>query len=64
LCAKKAAPKEDNDTLFFKPAHKPELLGAKECTYGPSYWCASRENAAKCHVSLARYFKNIIVTVV
>jgi saposin len=24
------------------------LLGAKECTWGPSYWCASKENAAKC----------------
>jgi len=24
------------------------LLGAKECTFGPSYWCASQENAEKC----------------
>jgi saposin len=24
------------------------LLGAKECTWGPAYWCATKENAAKC----------------
>ncbi|XP_052768278.1 uncharacterized protein LOC128208756 [Mya arenaria] len=33
-------------TLFFHPS-KP-LLGAKNCTWGPSYWCASKENAHKC----------------
>lgn len=27
---------------------KVHLLGDKECTYGPAYWCASKENAAKC----------------
>ncbi|XP_043267105.1 prosaposin [Venturia canescens] len=26
----------------------PHLLGAKECTWGPSYWCQNITNAAKC----------------
>lgn len=30
-------------------APSPPLLGAKECTWGPEYWCASRENAKKCN---------------
>ena len=30
---------------------KQHLLGEKECSWGPQYWCASRENAAKCNVS-------------
>jgi len=29
---------------------KAVLLGTNECTYGPAYWCASRENAKKCKV--------------
>lgn len=29
-----------------KPAEKP--LGSNKCTYGPSYWCASKANAAGC----------------
>lgn len=41
--------KTDDDTLYFKPHHK--LVGGKKCTYGPAYWCASKENAAECHVS-------------
>ncbi|ELU16785.1 hypothetical protein CAPTEDRAFT_225175 [Capitella teleta] len=24
-------------------------LGTNECTYGPSFWCASKENAVKCN---------------
>ncbi|XP_062575849.1 prosaposin-like isoform X2 [Saccostrea cucullata] len=32
--------------LYFK--NKQHLLGEKECTFGPSYWCASQENAKKC----------------
>lgn len=28
--------------------HTPHLLGAKECTWGPSYWCQNITNAAKC----------------
>jgi len=24
------------------------MLGNNECTWGPAYWCASRENAEKC----------------
>jgi saposin len=29
-------------------AEKAPLLGAKECSWGPAYWCQSRENARKC----------------
>jgi len=28
---------------------KVPLLGQNECTWGPAYWCASRENADKCN---------------
>lgn len=28
---------------------KPILLGAKECTYGPSYWCSNITNAKQCN---------------
>merc|ERR1711868_19276 len=28
---------------------KMALLGDSKCTYGPSYWCASRENAVECN---------------
>ncbi|XP_056018469.1 prosaposin-like [Ostrea edulis] len=38
------APKDTK--LYFK--NKQHLLGEKECTYGPTYWCASLENARKC----------------
>ena len=27
---------------------KQKLLGANECTFGPSHWCASHENAKSC----------------
>jgi len=27
----------------------PPMLGQNECSWGPSYWCASRENADKCN---------------
>jgi saposin len=30
-------------------AKKAPVLGLNECTWGPSYWCASRENADKCN---------------
>jgi len=30
-------------------AKKASMLGQNECTWGPSYWCASRENADKCN---------------
>lgn len=26
----------------------PPLVGGNPCTWGPSYWCASLENAEKC----------------
>eukprot|EP00124_Ichthyophonus_hoferi_P002661 Ihof_evm2s191 gene=Ihof_evmTU2s191 len=28
-------------------------VGSDPCTYGPSYWCASTANAAKCNVSIS-----------
>lgn len=28
---------------------KPKLLGAKECTYGPTYWCSNITNAKHCN---------------
>merc|ERR1712003_160200 len=36
--------------LFITPQpQKPEfIVGANPCTWGPSYWCASAENAAEC----------------
>lgn len=36
---------------------KVQLLGTNECTYGPAYWCASRENAKKCKVILLMLFR-------
>jgi len=30
-------------------AKKAPMLGQNECTWGPAYWCASRENADKCN---------------
>ncbi|XP_076272650.1 prosaposin-like [Rhynchophorus ferrugineus] len=26
----------------------PPLVGANKCTWGPGYWCASKENAVEC----------------
>jgi len=36
-----------NGMVKLVPA-KQHLLGDNECTYGPSYWCASMDNAKKC----------------
>uniref|UniRef100_A0A6B2EIA5 Putative saposin n=1 Tax=Phlebotomus kandelakii TaxID=1109342 RepID=A0A6B2EIA5_9DIPT len=33
-----------------KAPSKPRLVGANECTWGPSHWCASEENAKKCNM--------------
>ena len=30
---------------------KSHLLGSKECTYGPGYWCRNLTNAAACHAT-------------
>nr|QIQ54702.1 capsule gland specific secretory protein [Reishia bronni] len=30
------------------PQGKKKMVGTKECTFGPSFWCASMENARKC----------------
>src|SRR6218665_2838308 len=27
-----------------------KLLGESECSWGPKFWCASKDNAAKCQV--------------
>ena len=31
---------------------KRELLGAKNCTRGPGYWCKNMETAKECDVSI------------
>eukprot|EP00123_Amoebidium_parasiticum_P013453 comp21962_c1_seq1/m.31686 comp21962_c1_seq1/g.31686 ORF comp21962_c1_seq1/g.31686 comp21962_c1_seq1/m.31686 type:complete len:359 (-) comp21962_c1_seq1:388-1464(-) len=31
----------------------PVVVGSNPCTYGPSYWCASKKNAANCDFPLA-----------
>ena len=53
-----------DDALYFKPvkSHDHHLLGEKECTYGPAFWCASMENARKCNVSIGslQYTKEYI----
>lgn len=41
------------------PQTKPQKVGAEKCTWGPSYWCASRENAQSCGVSIIWHFKAI-----
>jgi saposin len=32
-----------------RPGFKKELLGSKECTWGPGYWCQNLTAAADCH---------------
>lgn len=32
----------------------PTLIGSNKCTWGPSYWCASEENAKECNYPYAR----------
>lgn len=34
-------------------SEKPHLLGKKECTWGPSYWCTSLDTANQCGVSIS-----------
>lgn len=46
---KKTKPAPKDTRLYFKS--RQQKLGKKECTYGPSYWCASPENARKCQVN-------------
>lgn len=31
---------------YFQP-----LIGSNKCTWGPSYWCASKENAQECNLT-------------
>jgi saposin len=43
-------PKFVCEKLGVCPAKKEQLLlGDNKCTFGPSYWCASRENADECN---------------
>ncbi|XP_056632623.1 prosaposin isoform X1 [Diorhabda sublineata] len=37
--------------VFVPPrqVHKKQLLGSKECTWGPAYWCKNLTAAADCH---------------
>ncbi|KAL1505900.1 hypothetical protein ABEB36_005353 [Hypothenemus hampei] len=37
--------------LLPQPAQRKHLLGEKECTYGPSYWCQNLTNAAGCRAT-------------
>ncbi|KAL5018283.1 hypothetical protein ScPMuIL_004005 [Solemya velum] len=39
-------PKPEETKLYYSKDH---LLGAKDCTHGPSFWCSSPENARKCN---------------
>ncbi|ESO85794.1 hypothetical protein LOTGIDRAFT_221240 [Lottia gigantea] len=41
LCPK---PSRKNSPLRFKP----HLVGERKCTFGPAYWCASKDNAKEC----------------
>lgn len=34
------------------------LVGQNPCTWGPSYWCDSNENAEKCSVSFNLFLNN------
>jgi len=47
-------PKEICSQMGMCPAQKKKvtMLGANECTYGPSHWCSDPKIAAKCKVSL------------
>jgi len=50
--------------LFVVAVNGANLLGANECTYGPSYWCDSFQNAAKCSAMdhCAKVWKQLPVT--
>ena len=39
--------------------HKVQLLGENECSWGPAYWCASRENADRCKVKLSTIYASL-----
>jgi saposin len=43
-----AAPGPQKGAEVKEVKEKVQLLGEKECSWGPAYWCASRENADKC----------------
>lgn len=52
---KKTKPAPKDTRLYFKS--RQQKLGKKECTYGPSYWCASLKNAQKCQVNRSSHCK-------
>jgi hypothetical protein len=37
------------------PAGQVQLLGGKFCTFGPAYWCVSKEHAIACNVSASPF---------
>jgi len=43
-------PKPNPRPEIIQPQHA-HLLGAKECTWGPSYWCKNLTTAAGCHAT-------------
>ncbi|XP_076459492.1 prosaposin-like [Babylonia areolata] len=56
LCGKSVENKSQSQShpLMFMPMAelqpaKPHLLGGKKCLFGPSFWCASKENARMCN---------------
>ena len=53
----RTTPQKTDDTLFFEP----QLLGKEKCTYGPSFWCASKKNAELCGVSIPANFTMTVV---
>lgn len=40
--------------IIDKSSTSKPLLGAKKCTFGPKYWCSSKEAAEECNVSMIK----------
>lgn len=38
------------------------LIGNNKCTWGPAYWCASRENAQECGLDWSECQKYVTMT--
>lgn len=64
LCGNSVTPSESQTLKFLpmmklRPAAKRPLLGRNKCLFGPSFWCASEENARLCNtVDHCRRMKN------
>lgn len=37
------------------PPGQVQLLGGKQCTWGPAYWCVSPQHADACNVNNSKY---------